>query len=86
MVVCSRSLERLAIQAPAAYSMRRATRALFCALALRSAAPKPPKRAKATGRNESCTVTAATSPARWSWDMFCDASTGREDGPRSSRT
>ena len=56
MVVCSRSLERLAIQAPAAYSMRRATRALLCALALRSAAPKPPKRAKATGRNESYAV------------------------------
>ena len=33
--------------------MRRATRALFCALALRSAAPKPPK---ATGRNESYAV------------------------------
>jgi len=36
--------------------MRRATRALLCALALRSAAPKPPKRAKATGRNESYAV------------------------------
>ena len=49
-------MERLAIQAPAAYSMRRATRALLCALALRSAAPKTPKRAKATGRNESYAV------------------------------
>ena len=49
-------MERSAIQAPAAYSMRRATRALLCALALRSAAPKTPKRAKATGRNESYAV------------------------------